>query len=129
VFTEPDTHALHARSADQNIRVDSYLDPDEIVRAARDSGADAVHPGYGFLSENVSLALACDRAGVKFIGPAPDTIRRMRNKLESKRAMQKAGVPVVQSWDAAPPASEFPVLVKAVGGGGGKGMRLVERPS
>src|SRR5215468_2682423 len=108
VFTEPDTRALHVRSADHHVRIDSYLDPNEIVRAAKDSAADAIHPGYGFLSENVSLALACEASGVKFIGPAPDTIRRMGDKVESKRIMQKAGVPVVQSWDNAPPEAEFP---------------------
>src|SRR5215467_7475128 len=129
VFTEPDTQALHVRSADHHVPIDSYLEPNEIVRAAKEAGADAIHPGYGFLSENVSLALACEASGVKFIGPKPDTIRQMGDKVESKRIMQKAGVPVVQSWDKAPPDSEFPVLVKAVGGGGGKGMRLVERPA
>jgi acetyl/propionyl-CoA carboxylase alpha subunit len=129
VFTDPDKHALHVRSADQSVQIASYLDPNDIVRAAKESGSDAIHPGYGFLSENVSLATACEASGVKFIGPLPDTIRRMGDKVESKRIMQKAGVPVVQSWDKAPPQSEFPVLVKAVGGGGGKGMRLVERPA
>jgi acetyl-CoA carboxylase biotin carboxylase subunit len=129
VFTEPDARALHVRSADESVRIDSYLDPSEIIRAAKESGSDALHPGYGFLSENVSLAAACESAGVIFIGPKPDTIRRMGDKLESKRIMQKAGVPVVLSWNEAPPESEFPVLVKAVGGGGGKGMRLVERPA
>ncbi len=129
VFTEPDARALHVRTADEIVQIGSYLDPNEIVQATTHSGADAIHPGYGFLSENVALALACDKAGVTFIGPKPDTIRRMGDKVESKRIMQQAGVPVVQSWDKAPPESEFPVLVKAVGGGGGKGMRLVERPA
>src|SRR5262245_2655359 len=115
VFTEPDAHALHARTADQSIRIESYLDPNEIVRAARESACDAIHPGYGFLSENVSLASACESSGLIFIGPRPDTIRRMGDKVESKRIMQKAGVPVVQSWNEAPQESEFPVLVKAVG--------------
>ncbi len=129
VYTDPDAHALHVRSADESIRIESYLQPDEIVSAARQAGADAIHPGYGFLSENTSLSTACEAAGITFIGPRTDTIRRMGDKLESKRLMEKAGVPVVPSWDRNPHDSEFPVLVKAVGGGGGKGMRLVEEPS
>jgi 3-methylcrotonyl-CoA carboxylase alpha subunit len=127
VFTEADADALHTRTATAAIAIGSYLDPDEIVRTARDCGADAVHPGYGFLSENPSLSTACERAGVIFIGPRPETIRGMGDKLESKRVMRMAGVPTVPSWDDDPPASEYPVLVKAVGGGGGKGMRLVEK--
>jgi acetyl/propionyl-CoA carboxylase alpha subunit len=129
VFTEPDEHALHVRSADQVHRIESYLDAQEILRTAKESGADAIHPGYGFLSESPSLSDLCEKAGIIFIGPRTDTIRSMGDKLESKRVMQKAGVPIVPAWDEDPPASEYPVLVKAVGGGGGKGMRLVERPS
>jgi acetyl-CoA carboxylase biotin carboxylase subunit len=129
VFTEADAAALHARSADQAVQIESYLDANEIVRAAHATRADAIHPGYGFLSENPSLSSACEAAGIVFIGPRTDTIRRMGDKLESKRIMRDAGVPVVPSWDDAPPESEFPVLVKAVGGGGGKGMRLVENRS
>ncbi|HYR86681.1 MAG TPA: biotin carboxylase N-terminal domain-containing protein [Terriglobia bacterium] len=127
VFTEPDEHSLHVRAASTARRIESYLDASEIVRAAKESGADAIHPGYGFLSENPSLSEECEKAGVIFIGPRPNTIRAMGDKLESKRLMQSAGVPVVPSWDGTPPASEYPVLVKAVGGGGGKGMRLVEK--
>ncbi len=129
VFTGADTAALHIRSADQAVRIESYLDPNEIVRAAQQTGADAIHPGYGFLSENPSLSAVCEAAGLVFIGPRTDTIRHMGDKLESKRIMGQAGVPVVPSWDSTPPESEFPVLVKAVGGGGGKGMRLVEHSS
>jgi acetyl-CoA carboxylase biotin carboxylase subunit len=127
VFTEADANALHVRVASAALRIESYLDPNEIVRTAKESGADAVHPGYGFLSENPSLSAACEKAGVIFIGPRPETIRGMGDKLESKRVMQLAGVPTVPSWDRNPPALEYPVLVKAVGGGGGKGMRLVEK--
>jgi 3-methylcrotonyl-CoA carboxylase alpha subunit len=126
VFTEPDEHALHVRIAGAAHRINSYLDAEEIVRTAKEVGVGAIHPGYGFLSENPSLATACENAGIIFIGPAPATIRSMADKLESKRIMQRAGVPIVPSWDSAPPQSEYPVLVKAVGGGGGKGMRLVE---
>jgi acetyl-CoA carboxylase biotin carboxylase subunit len=129
VFTEADRHALHVRQADDSLEISSYLEAEEIVRAARESGADAIHPGYGFLSENPSLAEECAQAGIIFVGPLPETIRMMGDKLESKRIMQKAGVPVVPAWNGDPPATEFPVLVKAVGGGGGKGMRLVETPA
>ena len=129
VFTEADAAALHVRSADRAVRIENYIDPGEIVRAAQENGADAIHPGYGFLSENPSLSSACESAGIIFIGPRTETIRSMGDKLESKRLMQRAGVPVVPSWDRNPPESEFPVLVKAVGGGGGKGMRLVDHPS
>jgi 3-methylcrotonyl-CoA carboxylase alpha subunit len=129
VFTEPDAHALHVRQADTSVRIESYLDPNEIVRAARESGAEAIHPGYGFLSENPALSSACEAAGITMAGPRTETIRRMGDKLESKLVMQEAGVPVVPSWEGNPPEQEFPVLVKAVGGGGGKGMRLVEHPA
>jgi acetyl-CoA carboxylase biotin carboxylase subunit len=130
VFTEPDRDALHARVADEALPITSYLDAQEIVRTARESGADAIHPGYGFLSENAALSQTCEGFGITFIGPRPDTIRSMGDKLESKRLMQKAGVPVVPVWmDNNPPASEFPVLVKAAGGGGGKGMRIVKTPA
>jgi acetyl-CoA carboxylase biotin carboxylase subunit len=129
VFSEPDKDALHARVIAEAREISSYLDAQEIVAAAKAVHADAIHPGYGFLSENPSLAEECRRAGIIFIGPEPETIRAMGDKLESKRLMQKAGVPVVPMWNGEPPAGEFPVLVKAVGGGGGKGMRLVESPS
>src|SRR6266571_5316216 len=129
VFTAADEGGLHARLAREAHLVTSYLDIDEMIRTANDAAADAVHPGYGFLSENAALSAACAEAGIVFIGPAPETIRRMGNKLESKRVMQEAGVPVVPIWEGEPPDSEYPVLVKAAGGGGGKGMRLVERPA
>ena len=130
VFTEADQNSLHVRSADGTRTISSYLDAKEIVGAAKESGADAIHPGYGFLSENASLSQACEDHGITFIGPRPDTIRSMGDKLESKRLMHKSGVPVVAAWpDGNPPASEFPVLVKAAGGGGGKGMRIVKTPA
>src|SRR6058998_111272 len=128
VFTAPDEGALHARLAREAHLVTSYLEIDEMIRTAKEAAADAIHPGYGFLSENAALSAACAKAGIVFIGPAPETIRRMGDKLESKRVMQEAGVPVVAIWEGEPPDSEYPVLVKATGGGGGKGMRLVERP-
>jgi len=129
VFTEADKDSLHVRGAAEARQISSYLDAKDIAAIAKEAGADAVHPGYGFLSENPSLAEECERAGIVFIGPQPSTIRTMGDKLESKRVMEKAGVPVVPMWNGDPPASEFPVLVKAVGGGGGKGMRLVESPA
>lgn len=129
VFTDPDKESLHVRTSREIREISSYLDAREIVRAAKETGAEAIHPGYGFLSENPSLAEECQNAGILFIGPQPETIRTMGDKLESKRVMQKAGVPVVPAWSGDPPAGEFPVLVKAVGGGGGKGMRLVESPA
>jgi acetyl/propionyl-CoA carboxylase alpha subunit len=129
VFTEPDQNAQHVRSADEAYAIPSYLDPQEIVRVAKACGADAIHPGYGFLSENPSFPAACEEAGIIFIGPRAETLRVMGDKLESKRVMQKAGVPIVPTWEETPPAAEFPVLVKAVGGGGGKGMRLVHTPA
>jgi len=129
VFTEPDKDSLHTRAADEALLISSYLDSQEIMRTAKDCGADAIHPGYGFLSESPALSAACDEARIVFIGPRPDTIRTMGDKVQSKRLMQKAGVPVVPIWDGDPPAPEFPVLVKASGGGGGKGMRLVENPA
>src|SRR5881296_3202822 len=129
VFTAADEGGLHARRAREAHLVTSYLDIDEMIRTAKDAAADAIHSGYGFLSENAALSAACAEAGIVFIGPAPETIRRMGDKLESKRVMQQAGVPVVPIWEGEPPDSEYPVLVKAAGGGGGKGMRLVERPA
>src|SRR5262245_11150322 len=129
VFTEPDERALHVVSVDEAYPVGSYLDIEEIVRTAKECAADAVHPGYGFLSENADFSAACEANNLTFIGPRPETIRAMGDKLESKRVMQQAGVPVVPAWNENPPAAEFPVLVKAVGGGGGKGMRLVQHPS
>jgi acetyl-CoA carboxylase biotin carboxylase subunit len=129
VFTEPDQNALHVRSADEVRQIGSYLDVKEVIAVAKQSGADAIHPGYGFLSENAAFSAACEQSGIIFIGPRPDTIRTLGDKLESKRVMREAGVPVVPSWEDTAPLSEFPVLVKAAGGGGGKGMRLVQKPS
>ena len=128
VFTAVDEGALHQRLAKEAHLIASYLDVAQIIRAAKNAAADAIHPGYGFLSENAALSAACDEAGIIFIGPAAETISGMGDKLESKRLMQEARVPVVPTWDGEPPDSEYPVLVKATGGGGGKGMRLVERP-
>ena len=123
VFTEADRGALHTRSADVAVAIASYLDPGEILRAAKLAGADAIHPGYGFLSENPDFAHAVFDAGLTWIGPTPDSIRAMALKVEAKALAQNAGVPMLASG-----TDKFPVLVKASAGGGGKGMRRVDRP-
>src|SRR5690242_19650058 len=120
----PDDHgSLHARSADETVEIASYLDPSEHVRAARESGADAVHPGYGFLSESAELAEAVLAAGLTWIGPPPDALRAGGDKLTAKETARAAGVPVLPS--GTPEDVGFPLLVKAAAGGGGRGMRVV----
>ena len=147
VFSECDRAARHVRLADQACPIgpsapaDSYLRVDRLLDAARASGADAVHPGYGFLAENETFAAACRDAGLTFIGPAPEAIALMGSKTAARRAAVAAGVPVVPGTDEPFPADApdaviaeaaarigYPVLVKAVAGGGGKGMRLVPAP-
>jgi 3-methylcrotonyl-CoA carboxylase alpha subunit len=144
VYSDADRNARHVRLADEAKRIgpapaaESYLDIDAVVAAALESGAQALHPGYGFLSENAELARACDRAGVVFIGPTADTIERMGSKSEAKRLMESAGVPVVPGYHGAVQTNAvlaveaarvgFPLLVKASAGGGGKGMRIVRAP-
>jgi acetyl-CoA carboxylase biotin carboxylase subunit len=147
VFSDCDRDARHVREADQAIHIgpspaaQSYLRIDAILDAARKAGADAVHPGYGFLAENARFASACRDAGLTFIGPSPESIALMGSKTAAREAAIKAGVPVVPGIDKpfAGDASDeeivavaarvgYPLLVKAVAGGGGKGMRTVERP-
>jgi len=123
VFTPADRRALHTRSADVAVAIESYLDVGEILAAAQRVGADAVHPGYGFLSENPDFAQAVTDAGLTWIGPTPASIRAMALKVEAKALAEKAGVPMLTSG-----TDRFPVLVKASAGGGGKGMRRVDRP-
>ena len=141
VHSEADARALHVREADEAHPIgpapaaQSYLRGDTILEAARRSGAEAIHPGYGFLSENADFAEACAKAGIAFIGPTPAAIRAMGSKAESKRLMATAGVPTVPGYhgeEQGDPrlAAEarrigFPVLIKASAGGGGKGMRPV----
>ena len=135
VHTDADRSALHVRVAGESRRVESYLDIEAIVAAAREAGAEAVHPGYGFLSENEDFAAACRKAGLVFIGPSPEAIAAMGDKAAAKRLMEKAGVPLVPGYhgeeqDAALLEKEaarigFPVLIKPSAGGGGKGMRVV----
>jgi propionyl-CoA carboxylase alpha chain len=132
VFADPDADAPHVRAADAAVRLpgaaptDTYLRAELIIDAARRAGADAVHPGYGFLSENAAFARAVEQAGLTWIGPPPDAIEAMGSKIESKRLMAGAGVPVLTELDpAAITVDDLPVLVKASAGGGGRGMRIV----
>ncbi|HZR89490.1 MAG TPA: acetyl-CoA carboxylase biotin carboxylase subunit [Bradyrhizobium sp.] len=141
VYSDADRDARHVREADSAVRIgealpaQSYLQIDAIIAAAKASGADAVHPGYGFLAENEDFAAACREAGLVFIGPSPEAIRAMGNKAGAKEIMARAGVPVVPGYqgedqDEATMLREarrigFPVMIKAVAGGGGRGMRLV----
>jgi geranyl-CoA carboxylase alpha subunit len=139
VFSDADEAALHVRMADEAVRIgpgpaaQSYLRIDGVLEAVRRTGADAVHPGYGFLSENAAFAEACQAAGLVFIGPAPETIRVMGDKALAKARMVEAGVPVVPGAAVASEAAAekigFPVMVKAVAGGGGRGMRVVRAAS
>ncbi|HEY2354734.1 MAG TPA: biotin carboxylase N-terminal domain-containing protein [Gaiellaceae bacterium] len=123
VAAPDDREALHAESADAVVEIASYLDPAEHVRAARESGADAVHPGYGFLSESAEFAEAVIDAGLTWIGPPPAALRAGGDKLTAKETAIAAGVPVLQS--GTPEEIGFPLLVKAAAGGGGRGMRVV----
>ncbi len=143
VFSEPDRYALHVRYADEAYPLpgsapgDTYLNQDLIFEIAKKCGADAIHPGYGFLSENAQFARACREHDITFIGPPPEAIDLMGLKTEARRLMTNAGVPVVPGTEpletaeiAAESADEvgYPVLIKATAGGGGKGMRKVEKP-
>ncbi|WGD52256.1 acetyl-CoA carboxylase biotin carboxylase subunit [Bradyrhizobium sp. CB1650] len=141
VYSDADRNALHVQQADQAVRIgealpaQSYLNIPAIIAAAKASGADAVHPGYGFLAENEEFAQSCKDAGLVFIGPSPQAIEAMGNKAGAKEIMRKAGVPVVPGYQGAEQGGEvmlaeankigFPVMIKAIAGGGGRGMRLV----
>ena len=121
IHTELDADAPHARAADVLVEVPSYLDIDAVVDAARRSGATAIHPGYGFLSERAEFARAVEKAGLKLVGPSADVMEQMGRKDAAREIAVAAGVPVVPTGAGAP----YPVLVKAAAGGGGKGMRIV----
>lgn len=140
VYSDADKHALHVQHADEAFHIgaaspkESYLNAEVLIRAARASEADAIHPGYGFLSENASFAAAVASAQLTFIGPSADSIRAMGDKEESKIRMKAAGVPTVPGYEGLETETDFknaaqeigyPVLVKASAGGGGKGMRIV----
>src|SRR3954447_24789490 len=126
IYTDADAGAPHVREADVALRVGSYLSIRDVVAAA--SGCDALHPGYGFLSENAALARACAEAGIVFVGPSPAAIELMGDKVRAKEAAAAAGVPVVESLsvEEARSSGAYPLLVKAAAGGGGRGMRVVE---
>src|SRR3954462_3762398 len=141
VYSEADEHSLHVRFADEDVCIgparsaDSYLNVPAVISAAEITGADAIHPGYGFLSESAYLAEVCEACHIKFIGPDPQVIRLMGDKARARRVMKKAGVPILPGSDG-PIENEdkalklakdigFPVIVKATAGGGGRGMRLV----
>ncbi|MEQ8860608.1 MAG: biotin carboxylase N-terminal domain-containing protein [Pseudomonadales bacterium] len=141
IYSDADAAAQHVRQADLALRVgpaaaaESYLDVAAVLAAARDSGAEAIHPGYGFLSENAAFARACEEAGIVFVGPSAASIRAMGSKIEAKNLVAEAGTPVVPGYQGddqsdATLAAEagrigFPLLIKASAGGGGKGMRRV----
>src|SRR6476620_2008313 len=120
-----DEGALHTRVADSVVAVASYLDAFALVDAARESGAQLVHPGYGFLAESAAFAEAVLAAGLTWIGPPPEALRRGGDKLEAKRLATGVGVPTLETGE--PEELGFPLLVKAAAGGGGRGMRVVER--
>ena len=142
VYSDADRNARHVAMADEAVHIgpsparESYLVADRIIAAARHTGAQAIHPGYGFLSENAGFAEACAKAGIVFIGPPPSAIHAMGSKSEAKKIMEKAKVPLVPGYHGDDQSPEllakeaerigFPVLIKASAGGGGKGMRVVE---
>ena len=141
VYSEADENSLHVRFADEDVCIgparsaDSYLNVPAVISAAEITGADAIHPGYGFLSESAYLAEVCEACHIKFIGPSPQVIRLMGDKARARRVMKKAGVPILPGSDG-PIESEdkaikgakdigYPVIIKATAGGGGRGMRVV----
>src|SRR5215471_16110495 len=127
VVAPDDRGSLHARSADETVEIASYLHSEEHVRAARESGADAIHPGYGFLAESADFAEAVEAAGLVWVGPSAEALRAGGDKLEAKRIAREAGVPVVAEGE--PDAIGFPLIIKAAAGGGGRGMRVVRGPA
>jgi acetyl/propionyl-CoA carboxylase alpha subunit len=144
VYSDADKNSQHVQYADEAIHIgaasprESYLNADVLIRVALDSKAEAIHPGYGFLSENASFAGKVASAKLTFIGPSADSIRAMGDKAESKMMMKQAGVPTVPGMEDLESEEEFqraakeigyPVLVKAAAGGGGKGMRVVNEES
>jgi len=141
VYSEADRESLHVRFADEEVCIgppparDSYLNIPRIIAAAEITGADAIHPGYGFLAENAEFSEICERSEITFIGPTPEQIRQMGDKATARRTMSDVGVPIVPGTDAIADPEEaleaarsigFPVLIKAAAGGGGKGMRVAK---
>jgi len=145
VYSEADENSLHVRFADEDVCIgpprsaDSYLNVPAVISAAEITGADAIHPGYGFLSESAYLAEVCEACHITFIGPDPQVIRLMGDKARARRAMKKAGVPVLPGSDGLIDSEEkavrvakeigYPVIIKATAGGGGRGMRIVQGPA
>ena len=145
VYSEADENSLHVRFADEDVCIgparsaDSYLSVPAMLSAAEITGADAIHPGYGFLSESAYLAEVCEACHIKFIGPAPNVIRLLGDKARARRAMKKAGVPILPGSDGPVDSEEkalkiakdlgLPVIIKAVAGGGGRGMRVIRETS
>src|SRR3569832_2248112 len=143
VYSDADANAKHVKACDEAVHIggsaptDSYLRWERIIDAAKATGAEAIHPGYGFLSENEDFAQACADAALVFIGPPASAIKAMGLKAESKQLMQKAGVPLVPGYHEAAQDPQllkkaadrigYPVLIKASAGGGGKGMRAVDK--
>ncbi len=144
VYSQADENSLHVRWADEDVCIgpprsaDSYLNVPAVISAAEITGADAIHPGYGFLSESAYLAEVCEACHIKFIGPDPQVIRLMGDKARARRVMKKAGVPILPGSDGPIDSEEkalklakdigYPVIVKATAGGGGRGMRIVRAP-
>jgi acetyl/propionyl-CoA carboxylase alpha subunit len=126
VVAPDDLGALHTRVADETVEIPSYLFSEEHIRAAKRVGADAIHPGYGFLAENPDFAEAVEAAGLVFVGPTPEALRNGGDKLEAKRIALEAGVPILPAGE--PAEIGFPLVVKAAAGGGGRGMRVVRTP-
>jgi acetyl-CoA/propionyl-CoA carboxylase, biotin carboxylase, biotin carboxyl carrier protein len=127
VAAPDDLGSLHARSADETVEIASYLYSEEHIRAASQTGADAVHPGYGFLAESPDFAAAVEAAGLVFVGPTSEALRLGGDKLEAKRIAQERDVPVVPT--GAPDEIGYPLMIKAAAGGGGRGMRIVRAPA
>jgi len=141
VYSEADRDALHVQMADASVAIgppparESYLAIDKVLAAARETGADAIHPGYGFLSENPTFGRACQDAGIKFIGPSPETLEASGDKVRARQMAAKGGAPVLPALESVTSESKeaqqaaktlgLPLLVKAAAGGGGKGMRVV----
>ena len=144
VYSQADENSLHVRFADEDVCIgparaaESYLNVPAIISAAEITGADAIHPGYGFLSESAYLAEVCEACHIKFIGPDPQVIRLMGDKARARRTMKKAGVPVLPGSEGTLESEDqalkiageigYPVLIKATAGGGGRGMRVVRTP-
>lgn len=144
VYSDADAKSKHRLMADESVHIgpppprESYLNIDKIIEAAKISGADAIHPGYGFLAENPNLPERCVKEGIVFIGPSADAIRLLGNKVESRIRMADAGVPLIpgmkssgadiKTYEKAAKEAGYPVIIKAAAGGGGKGMRIVDDP-